>query len=129
MSIYIAKVFVMAVKVHAQRCIVDLEKEFHVSKTARTKYKIFESRFPSSNTLRSKDFEISIDQCFETVLSECHKKHGENWLCAPLRAGIHFLRKIIKSLSYILQLSLLFTRILLNSKPVFILSKYGKVRS
>lgn len=69
--------FVFAVKLHKQRCVLTFDK-LHVSKSTKK---------------RSKPFTMSINQQYDRVLKECHKQHGENWLCTILRKSFTYLNQ------------------------------------
>lgn len=59
----------MTPKLHTERCVLTFGN-LHVSRKVRRTCKLFE---------------ITTDHCFERVIEECNKQHGEmSWLCAPL---------------------------------------------
>ena len=58
-------------KLHVERCLLQLSPtcNLHVSKSTRKK---------------AKNFSLTINQCFERVVSGCRIQHGINWLYPPI---------------------------------------------
>ena len=44
-----------------------------------------------SDRKRAKKYRISINTNFALILSQLHRQHGENWLCAPIRRAFLYL--------------------------------------
>eukprot|EP01120_Amphizonella_sp_Union-15-10_P017331 TRINITY_DN9598_c0_g1_i1.p1 TRINITY_DN9598_c0_g1~~TRINITY_DN9598_c0_g1_i1.p1 ORF type:complete len:349 (+),score=57.10 TRINITY_DN9598_c0_g1_i1:47-1093(+) len=66
--------YAMAIKCHRKRCIVTLGN-FKISKSTRR---------------RAKNYSITANHAFEKSVNLCVDRHGDNWLCKPLRkAFIH----------------------------------------
>ena len=58
-------------KLHVERCLLQLSPtcHLHISKSTRKK---------------AKNFSLTINQCFDRVVSECRLQHGMNWLYPPI---------------------------------------------
>eukprot|EP01084_Bolivina_argentea_P201043 343700_1 len=71
---YYMKKYIMLPKLHQQRCIIHLNKPLIISKSTKKK---------------SKNYTITIDQCFEKVFQKCIDQHGLNWLYPPMQAVLY----------------------------------------
>lgn len=73
--------YVMLPKLHEERCIIDLDPK---SKTSNIPLIV-----SKSNKKKSKNYTITIDQCFEKVFQECINQHGLNWLYPPMQGVLY----------------------------------------
>eukprot|EP01083_Nonionella_stella_P046326 124033_1 len=75
--------YVMLPKLHKERCIIDLDVD---SPNCHLPVPV-----SKSTKKRSKNYTVTVDQCFEEVFTGCINQHGLNWLYPPMQAVLYAL--------------------------------------
>eukprot|EP01084_Bolivina_argentea_P201041 343695_1 len=64
--------YVMLPKLHEERCVIDLDQNSLTCHLPLTVSK--------STKKKSRNYTVTVDQCFENVFQHCISQHGLNWL-------------------------------------------------
>ena len=89
--------FIMAVKCHKSRCVMD-PAAVVIAKGTRQRF-VFSAALTSrmhllsSFFIRSRKYDITVDTMFDEVTRMCVLQHSENWLCPTLQMSFKFIHQ------------------------------------